>query len=165
MGIDMEAVGETSKPKVHIINVVACISKPCGSKSRPLRCYYQGYLHKDTQTNQWSLDIEKVVCRFFDDFSFDDDKKVWWKPLTWFSQMLGTWNESPNNPKNPVRFYLTSLLKEGEWEKLNNKVFRSLRIILQKSITNCCVDYYILSPIKTIDDEFIKRSIIIHEEH
>ena len=37
MGIDMEAVGETSKPKVHITNVVACISKPCGSKSKNIQ--------------------------------------------------------------------------------------------------------------------------------
>ncbi len=130
-----------------------------------MRCYYQGWLDKNYQLGQWVLNVESVKCRFFDDFNFDDDKKVWWKPLTWFSQMLGTWKEDHNNAENPVRFYLKSLLKRGNWEKLNNKAFRDLRTILQKELQNCCIDFYVFSSIKTIDNEFVKKSIIIRKEH
>lgn len=129
------------------------------------RCYYQGWLDKNYQLGQWVLNVESVKCRFFDDFNFDDDKKVWWKPLTWFSQMLGTWKEDHNNAEKPVRFYLKSLLKRGNWEKLNNKAFRDLRTILQKELQNCCIDFYVFSSIKTIDNEFVKKSIIIRKEH
>ena len=130
-----------------------------------MRCYYQGWLDKNFQLGQWVLNVESVKCRFFDDFNFDDDKKVWWNLLTWFSQKLGTWKNDPNNPEKPVRFYLKSLLKKGNWEKLNNKAFRDLRTILQKKLQNCCIDFYIFSPIKTKEDEFFKKSIIIREEH
>ena len=34
MGIDLEEVSDKGKPKVHITNVVACTSKPCGSRSK-----------------------------------------------------------------------------------------------------------------------------------
>lgn len=57
-----------------------------------LRCYYQGYLHKDLQTSQWSLDVEKVVCRFFDDFSFEDS-----------NQLLGFWKYDTDNVEQPIR--------------------------------------------------------------
>lgn len=130
-----------------------------------MRCYYQGWLDKNYQLGQWVLNVESVKCRFFDDFNFDDDKKVWWKPLTWFSQMLGTWKEDHNNVEKPVRFYLKSLLKRGNWEKLNNKAFRDLRTILQKELQNCCIDFYVFSSIKTIDNEFVKKNIIIRKEH
>ena len=124
-----------------------------------MRCYYQGWLDKNYQLGQWVLNVESVKCRFFDDFNFDDDKKVWWKPLTWFSQMLGYWDSDTNDPKEP--FYFGIKIRQN----LNNKKFRQLRNVLQVSLNNCCNDFYIFSNIKTIDDEFVKKSIIILGEY
>ncbi len=124
-----------------------------------MRCYYQGWLDKNYQLGQWVLNVESVKCRFFDDFNFDDDKKVWWKPLTWFSQMLGYWDSDTNDPKEP--FYFGIKIRQN----LNNKKFRQLRNVLQVSLNNCCNDFHIFSNIKTIDDEFVKKSIIILGEY
>ena len=120
-----------------------------------MRCYYQGWLDKNYQLGQWVLNVESVKCRFFDDFNFDDDKKVWWKPLTWFSQPLGAWSRDNNDSK--INFYLGV----GNRRRLNNLEFIRLRAILRDSMKDCCIDFYIYSNTKIIDDEFVKKSIFI----
>lgn len=126
-----------------------------------LRCYYQGYLHKDTQTNQWSLEIEKVVCRFFDDFSFEDDTKTLSKPKTWYSQPLGYWKYDTENPKYPKKVTPSdSELKK--WFRLYNSDFRDLKAILRDNKKQeFCSDFFIFSNQQIIDDEFIKKTIHI----
>ena len=109
-----------------------------------LRCYYQGYLHKDLQTSQWSLDIEKVVCRFFDDFSFEDS-----------NQLLGFWKYDTDNVEQPI-----TKLKKGRI-LLTNRTYRKLRDIITKSVPNTCNDFFIFSNQQTINDEFIKKTIRI----
>lgn len=120
-----------------------------------MRCYYQGWLDKNYQLGQWVLNVESVKCRFFDDFNFDDDKKVWWNPLTWFSQPLGAWSRDNNDSK--INFYLGV----GNRRRLNNLEFIRLRAILRDSMKDCCIDFYIYSNTKIIDDEFVKKSIFI----
>ena len=114
-----------------------------------LRCYYQGHLHKDIAQGFWILNIEKVRCRFFDDFCFDDDSPFG-------SQYLGSWKFDVENPEKPSIIPLM-----GNWFVILNKNYRILRKFLHKYIKKSCADFFIYSPFKTIDDEFLKKSIRI----
>ncbi len=119
-----------------------------------LRCYYQGWLDKNYQLGQWVLNVESVKCRFFDDFNFDDDNPK-------RSQFLGYWKNDTKIPEPPVRYKLIFFNKNNSWLKLENASFNSLREILHKVMKNSCYDFYIHSDIKIIDDEFIKKNILI----
>ena len=125
------------------------------------RCYFAGFLSKNTQTNKWILDIDKVKCRFSDDFSFDD-KSDWYNPFTWGSQNLGYWKNDIENPELPVRTVYETAFKSETWLLLENITYRELKKTLHKSINNSCNDFFIYSDIKTIDDEFLQKSILIH---
>ena len=119
-----------------------------------LRCYYQGWLDKNHQLGQWVLKVESVKCRFFDDFNYDDDNPK-------RSQFLGYWKNDTETPEPPVRYKLKFFNKNNSWLKLENASFNSLREILHKVMKNSCYDFYIHSDVKIIDDEFIKKSILI----
>lgn len=119
-----------------------------------LRCYYQGWLDKNHQLGQWVLNVESVKCRFFDDFNYDDDNPK-------RSQFLGYWKNDTETPEPPVRYKLKFFNKNNSWLKLENASFNSLREILHKVMKNSCYDFYIHSDVKIIDDEFIKKSILI----
>lgn len=125
------------------------------------RCYYQGFLYKEDGYNHWLLDINSVKCRFFDDFNFKD-KELSLNPKTWYSQPLGVWNFDLNNPQKPVRTFLEIIFEDGKWYRLCNVTFRDLKSILQKCLVNPCEDFYIHSPLKIIDDEFLKKIIRIY---
>lgn len=125
------------------------------------RCYYQGFLYKEDGYNHWLLDINSVKCRFFDDFNFKD-KELSLNPKTWYSQPLGVWNFDLNNPQKPVRTFLEIIIEDGKWYRLCNVTFRDLKSILQKCLVNPCEDFYIHSPLKIIDDEFLKKIIRIY---
>ena len=120
-----------------------------------LRCYYTGYLHKNTPSSEWILDIEKVQCRFFDSFNFIDDKTKL-NPKTWISQPLGCWKFDTEDVKEPLpkAFW-------PNWYSLSNKDFRELQNILHSKVSNSCNDFFIRSNLKTFDDEYIKKSIQI----
>ncbi len=118
------------------------------------RCYYQGWLDKNYQLGQWVLNVESVKCRFFDDFNYDDDNPK-------RSQFLGYWKNDTETPEPPVRYKLKFFNKNNSWLKLENASFNSLREILHKVMKNSCYDFYIHSDVKIIDDEFIKKSILI----
>ena len=98
--------------------------------------------------------MESVKCRFFDDFNFDDDNPK-------RSQFLGYWKNDTKIPEPPVRYKLIFFNKNNSWLKLENASFNSLREILHKVMKNSCYDFYIHSDIKIIDDEFIKKNILI----
>jgi len=118
------------------------------------RCYFIGNLSKNTQTDKWILDIGEVKCRFHDDFSFDDESD-WYNPFTWGSQILGFWKNDTDNPVMPSRaYFIGSLL-------LENSDFRELRKSLEQVVKNSCNDFFIYSNTRTIDDEFIEKSIAI----
>ena len=121
-----------------------------------LRCYYTGYLHKNTPSSEWILDIEKVQCRFFDSFNFIDDKTKL-NPKTWISQPLGCWKFDTEDVKEP----LLPMILLPNWYSLSNKDFRELQNILHSKVSNSCNDFYIRSNLKTFSDEYIKKSIQI----
>lgn len=120
-----------------------------------LRCYYTGYLHKNTPSSEWILDIEKVQCRFFDSFNFIDDKTKL-NPKTWISQPLGCWKFDTEDVKEPL-----PMISLPNWYSLSNKDFRELQNILHSKVSNSCNDFYIRSNLKTFSDEYIKKSIQI----
>jgi len=111
-----------------------------------LRCYYQGYVHKDSQKNQCFLYTNSVKCRFFDVFCFEDS-----------FQLLGRWKFDTENPCKPKK-----LMPGKKWYTLTNKTYRNLKNILVQYVNSVCNDFYIYSPFKIIDDEFLAKIIRIY---
>lgn len=65
------------------------------------------------------------------------------------------------NPTFPVRTSAETLLLKGKWILLENADYRRLKTSLEKFISNSCNDFFIYSEVKIIEDEFIKKSIVI----
>ena len=119
-------------------------------------CYFRGFLEKNTTNGKWILSVEEVQCRFFDEFSFNDNFK-WDKPLSWRSQDLGCWVNDIENPENPTIVKLPGSSRIC----LQNSDFQKLKEALSKKIPNSCIDYFIYSNFKSFSDEFIQKNITI----
>lgn len=122
-----------------------------------LRCYFKGILNKNDQSGgvNWFLNIEEIGVRFVDEFSFNDPKKEFLSPGTWFSQPLGYWKNDINNPDvstKPLIGYIG----------LSNEDFINLKEKAKKNGITIGGDFLIYSDIKKISDEFVKKTILVY---
>ncbi|MCF8462134.1 MAG: hypothetical protein K9G46_15535 [Flavobacteriales bacterium] len=123
---------------------------------RPV-CYFKGLLEKNTITGKWILRIEEVKCRFFDEFSFNDNLIDF--GTIEYSQPLGCWHTETDKPKMP---HYTKIHKpDGLTVCLQNMDYQELKITLSKSLPNSCNDFFIYSNNKTIDDDYLQKDIVI----
>jgi hypothetical protein len=129
------------------------------------RCYFKAMLLKDTDSKKWSVNVEEVKCRFFDEFSFNDNL-IDFGPIE-YSQPLGCWHTDLAKPKQP--HYTKVHTPDGSTVCLQNKDYKELQKALSLSknlkaspvIPNSCNDFFIYSDIKIFKDEFIQKIILI----
>ncbi len=91
-------------------------------------------------------------------FSFNDNLINLYEIIT-YSQPLGCWHPEIDKPKLP--HYTKFHEPDGTTICLQNIDFRDLKKALLKTIPNSCIDYFIYSDIKTIEDDFIQKNITI----
>ena len=127
-----------------------------------LRCYFKGIVNKNDQNNgiKWFFNIDEIAVRFVDEFSFNDPKKEFFGPGTWFSQSLGYWKNDLNNPD--VSRDASGLTIDDTYIELTNEKFIILKEKAKKAGVTIGGDFLIYSDIKKISDEFVKKSILVY---
>lgn len=138
-----------------------------------MRCFYQGDLHKDSENDNWTLFVLRVKCQFHDEFNFIDEVNPR-NPATWISQPLGFWPDdivSSNERSLSTKDLILKVVKEiakaltihtSDLSYLDNASFRDLKNIIQNDknkIRPSCEDFFIDSPLKTLDNEFLAKII------
>ena len=121
------------------------------------RCYYRGLLSKNINTGKWVLSINEVICRFSDDFSFNDNL-IDIGPIE-YSQRLGCWVNDIENVSLPSRSKVRKDLKPTVC--IQNIDYQKLKKSLSKIAPNSCNDFFILSNFKSFTDDFIQKDIVI----
>jgi Family of unknown function (DUF6402) len=122
-----------------------------------LRCYFKGILKKNADSPiKWLLSIKEIGVRFVDEFSFNDDDFEYFSPTSWVSQYLGSWKNDADSPDVSTDY--SGLTTNDSFVKLTNENFRNLR---KKSKNLVGGDFLIYSDLQKIDDEFVKKEIMI----
>lgn len=119
-----------------------------------MSAFFRTEIWKNESTDKWVLSVKEVGCRFFDDFSFNDNL-VELGPIE-YSQPLGCWNKDAEKIELPSR-----LSARGSKVCIQNKDYQILKKALSSFWPNSCNDFFIYSDIKIINDGFVRKSIVL----
>jgi hypothetical protein len=120
------------------------------------RCYFKALLTKNKSDNKWVISIIEVQCRFFDNFSFNDNL-IDIGPIEW-SQPLGCWYNDTEQVQLPSKTKSPGSSRVC----LQNIDYIELKKALSSVLLNSCNDFAIHSELKSFTDDFIQKDIIVY---